>query len=106
MTEHINWAEAYRKKHKQKNFIEKDWNKAAATFHERAVRDDYKECLVSKLELSKEDTVLDLGCGEGTLSLELANKVKHVTGLDSAEKMLELFEEKAENKISPMLTLF
>lgn len=94
----FNWAEAYRRKYKLKNFKEKDWNKAAPTFHERAIRDDYKECFFSKLELSKEDTVLDLGCGEGTLSLELAKKVKHITGLDSSEKMLELFNKNAEKQ--------
>jgi ubiquinone/menaquinone biosynthesis C-methylase UbiE len=40
-------------------------------------------------------TVLDTGCGTGFLSLELAARGHHVTGIDFVPAMLELAKEKA-----------
>ena len=45
--------------------------------------------------LDENDSVLDLGCGEGSITLPLAEKVKKVTGVDSSVKMLELLNERA-----------
>ena len=42
--------------------------------------------------------MLDLGCGEGSITLPLAERVKSVTGVDSSPKMLELLNERAEKK--------
>lgn len=33
--------------------------------------------------------IADIGCGEGTLSLLLAQRAEHVTGIDNSEKMVE-----------------
>ncbi len=43
-----------------------------------------------------QDTVLDLGCGPGTLSIPLAQRVARVTALDSSEAMLRGLREDAE----------
>ena len=52
--------------------------------------------MFAKLILDEKDTVLDLGCGEGSITLPLAEKVKSVTGVDSSPKMLELLNQRAE----------
>ena len=96
--EEVNWSDYWKEKLKSKKDAKKDWNKAASKFHERAKRDDYHELLFSRLKITKEDTVLDLGCGEGSLTIPIAEMAKHVTGVDSSYKMLELLDEKVEKE--------
>ena len=43
----------------------------------------------SKIKLSSEMTVLDVGCGAGAYSLALSSKVKKVVGVDFSPKMIE-----------------
>ena len=86
----LKWDEFWADELKQKEDRGKDWDKAAASFHKRAKKDDYHDLLFSKLILDENDSVLDLGCGEGSITLPLAKKVRKVTGVDSSVKMLEL----------------
>ncbi|MCD7981879.1 MAG: methyltransferase domain-containing protein [Clostridiales bacterium] len=58
------------------------YNKMSALEKELTVKQ------VDALPLSPEDTVLDMGCGCGRLSVPIAQRVKAVTSLDSSEKML------------------
>lgn len=92
----LKWDEFWAYELKQKEDRGKDWDKAAAGFKKRAKKDDYHEALFSKLILDENDSVLDLGCGEGSITLPLARKVRKVTGVDSSVKMLELLNERAE----------
>ena len=96
--EDIDWAYFWREKLEAKKDRSKDWNKAAPNFGRSAKKDDYHTKLMEKIRLSKEDTVLDLGCGEGSITIPLAKKSKSVTGVDSAYKMLEILNEKAEKE--------
>jgi len=52
--------------------------------------------LVSALELSPGARVLDLCCGQGRISVELARRGFAVTGLDLSEYLLGLARERAE----------
>ena len=45
--------------------------------------------LEEEFELEKGDSVLDVGCGTGRHSLELARRGYIVTGIDISEKMLD-----------------
>ena len=92
----LKWDEFWAYELEQKEDRGKDWDKAAASFHKRAKKDDYHDLLFSKLIIDENDSVLDLGCGEGSITLPLARKVKKVTGVDSSVKMLELLNERAE----------
>ncbi|KAK7205591.1 S-adenosyl-L-methionine-dependent methyltransferase [Myxozyma melibiosi] len=44
--------------------------------------------VVTLLDPQESDTILDLGCGDGVLSLELAARCAHVHATDSSEKMV------------------
>lgn len=44
--------------------------------------------LVSAFGLTDEDTVLDLGCGTGQLTVPMADRVRHVVGVDPSADML------------------
>ena len=74
----------------------KDWNQAAAGFYKRTRKDDYQIALFDKLVLDENDTVLDVGCGEGSITIPIARRVKKVIGLDSSPKMLEFLEKKGQ----------
>jgi len=53
-----------------------------------------------KSYLSSDDYVLDIGCGTGTQCDDLANNVKHVTGIDISKKLLDIAEmRKIERQI-------
>ena len=56
----------------------KDWDKAAQGFFKRTRKDDYNDALFDMLILSENDTVLDVGCGEGSITIPLSKKVKKV----------------------------
>ncbi len=92
----IDWIYFWSEKLKQKIDRNKDWDKAAPHFGKSAKRDDYHTRFIQELDLNKEDSVLDLGCGEGSITLPIAKKVKTVTGIDSSKKMLEILNDKCE----------
>ena len=100
----LDWVEYWQERLEGKK--NKDWDKAAPEFYKRAKKDDYQNELLSNMILSKNDTVLDVGCGEGSSTIPLAKKVKSVTGLDSSVKMLEFLNKRAkENNISNVDTI-
>jgi SAM-dependent methyltransferase len=43
---------------------------------------------LNAFDTSKEDTVLDIGCGPGRISVPMAQRAKSVTSIDTSEKML------------------
>lgn len=51
------------------------------------------------MRIDKDDTVIDLGCGEGSITIPLSKKVKSITAVDSSKRMLEILDDKckAEN---------
>lgn len=91
----LNWNEFWAEKLANKH--EKDWDKAAHGFYRRTHKEDYNNALFNKLILDKEDSVLDVGCGEGSITIPIAKRVKKVIGIDSSPKMLELLEKRAKN---------
>ncbi len=50
------------------------------------------------LDLSAYESILDVGCGTGALCAVLSEKGIHVTGIDPAEKMLNIARRKAAAK--------
>ena len=96
--EDIDWAYFWARKLEAKKDRAKDWNKAAPNFGKSAKKDDYHTKLIERIDISEEDTLLDLGCGEGSITIPLAKKAKSVTGVDSAYKMLEILNEKAQKE--------
>ncbi|MGM0653271.1 MAG: class I SAM-dependent methyltransferase [Bacillota bacterium] len=56
------------------------------------------EDMSSKLDLTAFDTALDVGCGTGAFCSILNEKGLKVTGIDAAEKMLDIARKKPENK--------
>ena len=100
----LKWEEFWAEKLESK--IDKDWDKAAPGFFKRTRKEDYQIALFDMLKLDENDSVLDVGCGEGSITIPLAKKVKKVTGIDSSPKMLEYLEKRAkENDIENIETI-
>ena len=56
--------------------------------------------LIKKLQLSGNERLLDIGCGDGKVTAEIANYLVdgHVTGIDNSEEMLSLATKKFNNE--------
>lgn len=92
----LKWEEFWAEKLKNKK--DKDWDKAAEGFFRRTKKDDYNSALFNALILDLGDSVLDVGCGEGSITIPLSKKVKKVIALDSSVKMLEYLEKRANGQ--------
>ena len=90
----LDWEYIWQKNYQKDRKKGKDWNTVSKDFGKWLENDDYPDVLISSMRISPNDTVLDLGAAEGTISLKLAEKAKSVTALDRAEKMLEELDKK------------
>lgn len=82
---------------------EKFWNLIASKYAASPIPDrPAYETKIQKIKtfLTKEKVVLDIGCGTGTQCDDIADKVKHVTGIDISRKLLAIAEKrKAKRKL-------
>jgi SAM-dependent methyltransferase len=75
------------------------WNRRADSFSKRINRvvggkegldkDDYISKMLERIEIKPGWSVLDIGCGPGTLAIPLAKKAQSVTALDISVEMLK-----------------
>lgn len=80
------------------------WDKRASRFNKgvkpqydtAGEKNDYLSKMLQRIRVQPDWTVLDIGCGPGTLGIPLAKKAKSVTGLDVSPEMLRFLGENAE----------
>jgi protein-L-isoaspartate O-methyltransferase len=74
------------------------WEKNFAVFYNKVASMEKLHTLnqVNALPLRSDDTLLDVGCGPGRLSVPLAQRVKSVTSLDVSEEVLKYCKRNAE----------
>lgn len=96
----INWSYYWQKELKElpKPNKSKDWDNVAEKFRKWMKKDDYPDKLLKKIVTNPNDSILDIGCGEGTITLPLAKKVSRVTCIDLSSEMLKILKEKAEKQ--------
>jgi len=95
----IDWQQLWEQSRAQRSWRSKDaagWDKKAPAFASRMRDSAYVERFLQHLDLDPSLSVLDVGCGPGTLSVPLAGKVARVTAIDYSAKMLELLREQAD----------
>lgn len=66
------------------------WNKRAASFARNAHNSNYAQLFLSQLAPQPQWSVLDVGCGAGTLAIPLASRVHCITAIDFSDTMIEL----------------
>lgn len=82
------------------------WDKKASSMNSRVHTSIYNEEFLNELNLKECETLLDVGCGVGNLSLKVALKLKTVYALDYSPQMLEYLKSNAkEQNIDNIITL-
>lgn len=98
----IDFIAMYRKKKQDFKLREKtedDWDQMANEFHSRHHElTSYVQRFLQLMNLEQVDSVLDFGCGSGTLSIPLANLVKRVVAADFSANMLFYLAEDIKKK--------
>ena len=75
------------------------WNKRARDFSDnREHKSDYPYQLIRILNPEPEWSVLDVGCGSGTIAIPLASQVASITAMDFSERMLSILKEEYTQK--------
>lgn len=78
------------------------WDSAAERFSRYPLPSMAQDTFLRKMKekgvLSKENTVLDIGCGAGSFSIAIAPYVKQVVGCDLSSKMLEAAEGRSKGE--------
>lgn len=74
------------------------WNKKASSMNKRVHKSIYNEEFLELINIKDCESLLDVGCGVGNLSLRLAKKLKSVNSLDYSSSMLEILRNNAKEK--------
>lgn len=94
----IDWVSLHTNARSRKGWKMKgpcDWDAKAKSFSSRNKDAVYADLFIAQLPLQRDHTVLDIGCGPGTLALPIAQAVKQVTALDFSSGMLDSLKESA-----------
>jgi len=105
----LDWDEVWREERRQKSRPRRsreDWDQRAADFAARNLDSPYTEQFLALFDWQPEWTVLDAGCGPGTIALPLARRVKAVTAIDySAAMLAELARERERQGLDNIRTV-
>jgi len=91
------WQQA-RKKKTSPSRESADWDKKAASFARRTTGSVYTKKFLALLNPRPEWSILDIGCGPGTLALPLATCCRQVTALDFSGNMLTILKKRVSQQ--------
>lgn len=94
----IDWQQLWEQSRSRRSWESKGadgWDQKASSYASRIRESAFAERFLGLLELDETMSVLDVGCGPGTLAIPLAAKVAGVTAIDYSRTMLELLELQA-----------
>lgn len=105
----VDWDKLW-KEHWKRDEIHRSpqfWDNRAPSFAKHVSESDYSEQFLSIMQPEKDWTVLDVGCGAGTLAIPLASRVRKVTAVDFSPVMIDLLRNECRNNrvdnITPVL---
>jgi len=91
------WRQSCRRRKSDRN--DRDfWNKRASSFADHARESAYVTDFLRIVDLPPEWSVLDVGCGAGTLAIPLAPRTRRITAVDFSENMLAILSERCREK--------
>ncbi|MBO9354566.1 methyltransferase domain-containing protein [Bordetella petrii] len=72
------------------------WDERAGELARRVGHGGYAQDFIARMQLDGARTLLDVGCGPGTLALPLAERLEQVIGLDYSPGMLDALSQHAQ----------
>lgn len=105
----IDWNLLWKNSRNQKSWRSKnatEWDKKANSFSSRSKKSKYVPSILERLPLGPDVSILDIGCGPGTLALPLSSKVRSVTAFDYSQQMIALLDDQIrEQRITNIRSL-
>ncbi len=74
------------------------WDQRSKEMAPRMQKSAYVDDFISRMSIDENDTILDIGCGPGTLAIPLAKMVKKVIAVDFSRAMLDELEAYAQRE--------
>jgi SAM-dependent methyltransferase len=96
--EDIDWQLLWQQSRSRKSWKSKDakeWSKKGKSFAGRVRESAFIDLFLKHIVLDQNMSILDIGCGPGTLAVPIARQVKRVTAIDYSEGMIELLRQEA-----------
>jgi SAM-dependent methyltransferase len=82
------------------------WDDRASSFAEGSAETEYADAFISLVQPEADWTILDMGCGSGTLAVPLSKRVSSVTAVDFSQGMIDVVRARcAEENISTIATI-
>lgn len=75
-----------------------DWDDKSKDMAASTINSPYVDEFISRMNLTGDEVILDIGCGPGALAVPLAKKVKEVIAIDFSLQMLEELETYAKRE--------
>ncbi len=75
-----------------------DWDKKANSMNKNVHNSIYTKTFIDKMEFSDAKSLLDVGCGPGTISLAVSDKLEEVYALDYSLGMLNCLNDNCKEK--------
>lgn len=97
----IDWQLLWKNSRETKSWKSKnagEWSKRSASFAQRTRHSPYVRQFLESVAVDRNTTLLDVGCGPGTLAVPFAQKVSRVTAIDYSQGMLEQLEAYAREE--------
>jgi SAM-dependent methyltransferase len=99
--EKIDFAKMYREHKLNTDFKGKkssDWDARSKEMAPSMQNSPYVDDFISRMDITGDEVVLDIGCGPGTLAIPLAKRVKEVIAIDFSAQMLYQLEKYAKEE--------
>ncbi|OPY68495.1 MAG: Mg-protoporphyrin IX methyl transferase [Syntrophorhabdaceae bacterium PtaU1.Bin034] len=105
----VDWNRVWKERRAQASVPKRNvsfWDGRAVSFEKAASETDYADRFLSIINPMGHWTVLDMGCGSGTLAIPLAKRVKMVTAVDISPRMLSVVDERCKAEgVSNIVTI-
>lgn len=95
----INWEQLWEAEMSQSSWSKNSenwWDQRAEAFDRHISKSAYVDRMLEKIIITPHSTVLDVGCGPGTLAIPLAKRVRKLTALDLSQEMLRFVMNNAQ----------